>query len=169
MILSHHTQCSGGWTRLESLIAWPTVAPGEMTKPPSMGAVYAGYCPLQLGTQGKYRVICERVKVRSAHGFSHKGEHCRMLNKALLSASNNLTFGLKYNQGVTQMVNKRLTQATIHCNWCNRIHSGHSWLPDRRRVRTGPYANLVCKGCRSFYFAGFDLDEFIAWCRKEEG
>jgi len=65
------------------------------------------------------------------------------------------------------MVNNRRESLTFYCTWCKRVRSGKAWVSERRRVRTGPVANSICQGCRSFYLTGFDLEGFMDWYRKE--
>jgi hypothetical protein len=65
------------------------------------------------------------------------------------------------------MVNKRCESLTFRCTWCNRIQTGKSWIPERRRVQKLPYASSVCQRCKSFYLTGFDFEDFVRWCQRE--
>ena len=65
------------------------------------------------------------------------------------------------------MAEKRIVPKTMHCVWCSRIHSGKTWMSERRKVQPDRYSNVVCQRCRSFYLDGFDLEGFLSWCKTE--
>jgi hypothetical protein len=65
------------------------------------------------------------------------------------------------------MANRRVAPRAYHCAWCNKIRVGRFWVPERRRLRPGGYADVVCQRCRFFYFRGFDVDGFLSWYRVQ--
>ena len=69
--------------------------------------------------------------------------------------------------GFPAMMNKRYSPRTLRCTWCHQVRSGPFWVADRRRTRTGAYANVVCQRCRYYYLQGFDLEGFLAWLKEE--